>query len=442
MIAATAPTPVSVVLVLSLAIRLAGAVYATALYMRVRDARYLFLTAMLALMGLRQYLEITVGASGTSEVPGLLVSVLAVAIVAYIDRHRRRDAALTAELRASNEELAANRERLTATLAASPEYIFVFDAEGHYRAILAGAEDITIRDPSAFVGSHVSAIMPAPTADAVERAIAETLATGECQRFQYELPRDGRTEWYEGQTAPFEEPGTDEQRVLLSARDITERKERERQVRVLDRVLRHNVNNDMNVVRGYGELVAERETGAVADAGERIVTASDRLLDVVDKERQITQVLLREPQRVRVPIGSHLDTVVDEIREQFPEATVEADVDSDLVVRAIPELRLAVDELLDNAIRHADAAAPTVSVEAHETDGDVIVRVADTGPGIPSEESTILSGERDIEPLYHGSGLGLWLVYWIVTRSDGRLAFAANDPRGSVVTVTLEDAGE
>lgn len=437
----TALAEASGVLVVSLAVRVTGAVYATALYVRVRDTRYLFLTAMVALMALRQYLALEGAPIGT-EVPGLLVSVLAVGIVAYIDRHRRRDEALTAELRASNEQLAANRERLSATLAASPEFIFVFDADGHYRAILSGAEDITIRDRSSFVGSHVRAIMPAPTADAVERAIAETVATGEGQRFQYELPRDGRTRWYEGQTAPFRAPGTDDQRVLLSARDITERKERERQVRVLDRVLRHNVNNDMNVVRGYAELVAERATGAVADAGKRIVTASDRLLDVVDKERQITQVLLREPQRVRVPIGSHLDTVVEEIRETFSEATVEANVDPDLVVRAIPELRLAVDELLDNAIRHADLPAPTVAVEAHRVDGDVVVRVADSGPGIPSEELTILSGERDIEPLYHGSGLGLWLVYWIVSRSEGRLEFAANDPRGSVVTVTLEDVGE
>ena len=43
-------------------------------------------------------------------------------------------------------------------------------------------------------------------------------------------------------------------------------------------------------------------------------------------------------------------------------------------------------------------------------------------------------------PLQHGSGLGFWLVHWIVTASGGELRFEENDPRGSVVTLCLERA--
>lgn len=39
--------------------------------------------------------------------------------------------------------------------------------------------------------------------------------------------------------------------------------------------------------------------------------------------------------------------------------------------------------------------------------------------------------------LFHGRGIGLWLVHLIVQYSDGQLSFAKNDPRGSVVTVRL-----
>jgi signal transduction histidine kinase len=43
-------------------------------------------------------------------------------------------------------------------------------------------------------------------------------------------------------------------------------------------------------------------------------------------------------------------------------------------------------------------------------------------------------------PLHHGSGLGLWLVHWLVEASGGDLDFADNRQRGSVVTLTLERA--
>lgn len=74
----------------------------------------------------------------------------------------------------------------------------------------------------------------------------------------------------------------------------------------------------------------------------------------------------------------------------------------------------------------------------HET--EVQVEITDNGPGIPSEEIKVLTREREVEPLYHGSGLGLWLVNWIVRRSNGAIQFEENDPRRSVVTIDLPGA--
>ena len=61
--------------------------------------------------------------------------------------------------------------------------------------------------------------------------------------------------------------------------------------------------------------------------------------------------------------------------------------------------------------------------------------VADDGPGIPSSERALISEEQEITQLRHASGLGLWLVNWVVTQSGGWLSFEDNDPRGTVVTL-------
>lgn len=49
----------------------------------------------------------------------------------------------------------------------------------------------------------------------------------------------------------------------------------------------------------------------------------------------------------------------------------------------------------------------------------------------------VLETGRAVEDLYHGSGLGLWLVYWIVQRSGGSITVRDATPRGSEVEVTL-----
>jgi signal transduction histidine kinase len=69
------------------------------------------------------------------------------------------------------------------------------------------------------------------------------------------------------------------------------------------------------------------------------------------------------------------------------------------------------------------------------------VSVADDGPGIPDHERAVLTDGEETA-LEHGSGLGLWLVHWVVERSGGRLSFAENDPRGSVVRMDLRPASE
>ena len=84
----------------------------------------------------------------------------------------------------------------------------------------------------------------------------------------------------------------------------------------------------------------------------------------------------------------------------------------------------------------------TVAVESgsRRTDGgarDVVVLLRDNGPGIPEDEVETLEQGYETD-LKHLSGLGLWLVYWIVDMSGGAIAFEPNDPRGSVVELRLQ----
>ncbi|MDZ7731370.1 MAG: ATP-binding protein [Natrialbaceae archaeon] len=64
--------------------------------------------------------------------------------------------------------------------------------------------------------------------------------------------------------------------------------------------------------------------------------------------------------------------------------------------------------------------------------------IVDNGPGIPDHELAVLD-EGEETPLQHGSGLGLWLVYWLVDKSNGSLEFETGED-GTSVTCLLPAA--
>jgi signal transduction histidine kinase len=101
-----------------------------------------------------------------------------------------------------------------------------------------------------------------------------------------------------------------------------------------------------------------------------------------------------------------------------------------------PELlSAAVDNVVDNAVEHADRSDPRLDVAITVDDDSVVVRFADNGPGIPEQELSVLESDEETQ-LEHLSGLGLWLVNWVLENTDGEATFEST-ASGSVVRFRL-----
>ncbi|ALG81868.1 sensor histidine kinase [Halanaeroarchaeum sulfurireducens] len=214
------------------------------------------------------------------------------------------------------------------------------------------------------------------------------------------------------------------------------------QMQVIDRVLRHNFNNEMNVIKGHAETIRETCEGDTAESAATIVEESEQLLTTVNKEREITKLLGEQQSPEPIELGEIIDRVVADFRERYPMAQISVEGPTDRRIRAIGSIEQALTELLTNAVIHSDRVEPSIAVTIQTRDDTVAIRIADDGPGIPAMERKILTEEAEIEPLYHGSGLGLWLVKLIVQNSNGSLTFEENEPRGSIVTMKLPKAAE
>jgi len=234
---------------------------------------------------------------------------------------------------------------------------------------------------------------------------------------------------------------------IVYLNDVTEIVEREQRLSVLNRILRHNLRNELNVASSH--LTFLRDRGSVpAEDREHVAEARQsiqRVVEFAEKARDVERTLRTSDAAVVVAVPAIVERVVTDAREQFPDAEIERGtlpggenaararvVDEELFERALAEL-------VENAVVHHDREHPSVTVETETTDDRVRVRVVDDGPGIPDYETEALLARTETS-LDHGSGLGLWLTRWIVSRSSGELSFEANDPRGSVVTVSLPAA--
>ncbi len=147
-----------------------------------------------------------------------------------------------------------------------------------------------------------------------------------------------------------------------------------------------------------------------------------------------------EPRYEPIDVAEAVELVAADVAAAHPAADIRLALPDEAVAVATNDFEKALRELLVNAIEHAGEPGPVVRASVRAADARIEVEVADEGPGIPAVERRVVTGEQSPEPLYHGSGLGLWLVALIVRRSNGTLQFADWEPRGTVVTVRLPAA--
>ncbi|MFB6183236.1 MAG: ATP-binding protein [Haloarculaceae archaeon] len=254
--------------------------------------------------------------------------------------------------------------------------------------------------------------------------------------FAYDLSLAAAEEW-EKISAGFNEMSTGLKRREEAIR------EREQRLGVLNRVLRHNLQNDMGVIINYAEMIPEFDEAAQEEmAVDKIVSMGRGLLEHGRKARKIEDAMeSAEEGVVTIDVAPLVRDAVDSLAEEYPDVTVRTAIPESLPARAIGSLDYAIDNVVENAFEHNDSPEPTVEVVA-TTDGDAItISVLDDGPGIPEYEQEIF-GDQEETDLEHGSGIGLWLAYWVVEKSGGRLDFGDRPDGGAVVSIVLDAPGK
>ncbi|MFB6221254.1 MAG: PAS domain-containing protein [Halolamina sp.] len=255
--------------------------------------------------------------------------------------------------------------------------------------------------------------------------------------------KNGQRFWNKLDIAPLHDEHGEVTQYVGFQTDITDRKIKERRLQVLNRVLNHNLRNRMNVVEGYLTLLRDEYDGEPPDAVAQIETAAADLMGLADAVQKVERTLDgSESAPPVIRLDRRLEQLVSAFQDRFPDATFDLTTpEAESCEVAVVGLVTAIEEAIENAVVHNDSETPVVDITAdRRSENWVDIEITDNGPGIPPEELDVLrKGET---PLRHANRLGIWLMYWVVSRAGGEFSVSEADTEGTTVRFSVPTYNE
>ena len=235
-----------------------------------------------------------------------------------------------------------------------------------------------------------------------------------------------------------------ESRELLAAR--TE------QIEFFNSVLRHDLLNGMQVIRGHLDGLRGHVDG---EASEHVDVIEDWVTDITALTRNVRTVttVVGDDEAVElraVDPGAMLSEKVTKMRRGHDHVSIDIATDLDRLsaVRADDFLGEVFENLLGNAIEHNDRDHVEIVVDGTATANAVTVEIADNGPGVEDEYKKEIFEEAFTSDESGSIGFGLYFVRLMIDRYGGDVWFEdrsewapsdghGDDERGAVAVVEL-----
>jgi two-component system OmpR family sensor kinase len=225
----------------------------------------------------------------------------------------------------------------------------------------------------------------------------------------------------------------------------------ERQLRQFVADASHELRTPLTTLRGYTDLYRAGgldEEAALEQAMMRINTESRRMADLVEDMLLLARLDQGRPlARERVAMSELVDDAVSDARAVEPDRTINSHVDDGVVVFGDEDrLRQVVGNLFTNIRVHTPPATP-IDVKLSANDGRCRLVVADHGPGVdPSHVAHIFDRFYRADSARSrdrgGTGLGLSIAASVVEAHGGAIAYSETFGGGATFTVELPKAEE
>jgi signal transduction histidine kinase len=214
----------------------------------------------------------------------------------------------------------------------------------------------------------------------------------------------------------------------------------------------HDLRTPLHILIGYNDMLLEGEAGALtspqAELVGRVRDCSVRFLDLIDGILEVARLDAGQSAAAATSLDLHAlcDGIAREVAPLVrPEVVVSWTAADTPIAGDAAKIRMILRNLVTNALKFTTAGR--VDVRCDVAPGSTLVlRVADTGPGIgPEERERIFEmfqqGDAGRRAGGSGLGLGLYLVRRLTAVLGGTVALVSGDPGNTVFEVTLPAPG-
>ncbi len=270
--------------------------------------------------------------------------------------------------------------------------------------------------------------------------------------------RDGGHDWTTAQVSLVEAVAADMGRTVHHARLFEQQGAILGQLRELDRTksdflstISHELRTPLTSIAGYVEMMRDGDAGPVQPMQQNMLEIvgrnTQRLRDLIEDVLMISRVESGAVRSERMPVqvAGLVEQVVTTLRPMAEAGRVRVDViptrEEGMVLGDPAQLDRVLLNLIGNAIKFTPVGG-LVTVSVAVQDHELVLRVQDTGIGIPAPEvdrlfTRFFRASNATSRQIPGTGLGLAIVGSLVDAHDGRVEVDSAEGRGTTFTVTL-----
>ncbi|MDY0286495.1 MAG: response regulator [Bacteroidia bacterium] len=366
--------------------------------------------------------------------------------------------------RNAEESLRKREQENRAIIDSIPDIIFHFDDSGTFLSYNCSNEEDLIIPASGFLYRNLSDIFPEEFATHMKQAIRECIANGRFSS-EYKLNVADRENDYEARFIKM-----NEKEVMCIIRDVSERKEHEKQLRIaLENAeqanlakslflanVSHEIRTPLNAILGFSEVLIDKIEQPIYKSHLRTIISSGKtLLHLINDILDLSKIEAGKIEIENEPM--RLDRVVHEIKQIFhtkisaKNLVFNATIDNNLpAFLALDEVRIhqILFNLVGNALKFTEKGFVKLNISGKISRDkkrvNLTIRVEDTGIGIPEAQQediflsfTQQSGQSTRK--YGGTGLGLAITKRLVEKFNGTITLDSSVGKGSVFSVYIPD---